>query len=228
MVLDEEAKATQEIAKVAGKITDAARETGGFIARYIGGSLEQGIGIFEDKLKYMRWERQVRLMQRADEFLRERGLEGPTRLVPMKIAIPLLQAASLEEDDDLQDIWARLLVNAADAGSGVEVKRAYISILEDFDPLEAKILQKNYSAPEKIRRFDGIYTRDLPDAIITEEIRGELEDKLPRHEVRLALRNLARLGCLETSLLWGGSSESSVYITQLGEGLIEACNKRES
>ncbi len=142
MVLDEEAKATQEIAKVAGKITDAARETGGFIARYIGGSLEQGIGIFEDKLKYMRWERQVRLMQRADEFLRERGLEGPTRLVPMKIAIPLLQAASLEEDDDLQDIWARLLVNAADAGSGVEVKRAYISILEDFDPLEAKILQK--------------------------------------------------------------------------------------
>jgi hypothetical protein len=72
MVLDEEAKATQEIAKVAGKITGAARETGGFIARYIGDSLEQGIGIFEDKLKHMRWERQVRLMQRADEFLRER------------------------------------------------------------------------------------------------------------------------------------------------------------
>ena len=108
--------------------------------KFIGGPLEQATGIFEDKLKYLRWERRVRLMQRAEVFLQESGLATPTRPIPMKFAIPLFQGASLEDDDELQDRWAVLLVNAANAASGIELKRAYVDILEQISPLEAKIL----------------------------------------------------------------------------------------
>ena len=111
--ISETAKAVQEVAKTTGKAIDAGEKFGGFISRYIAGSIEQGTGIFEDKLKYMRWERQVRLMQRAEQLLKETGLSQPTRAIPLKLAIPLLEAASLEDDDYLQDLWARLLVNAA-------------------------------------------------------------------------------------------------------------------
>src|SRR6266849_6281913 len=143
--MSDEAKATEEIAKTAGKVVDASRELGGFIARYVSGSLEQAMGIFEDKLKYLRWERQLRLMECATQLLAERGLSEPTRPVPLQFAIPLLQGASLEENDELQDRWVALLVNAADAATHVEVRRAFVSMLEDLTPLDALVLDKIYA-----------------------------------------------------------------------------------
>lgn len=116
--IHESAKAVQEIAKTTGKAIDAGEKFGVFISRFISGPLEQGMGIFEDKLKYMRWERQVRLMQRADQLMKEICLDKPTRSIPLKLAVPLLEAASLEDDDTLQDLWARLLVNAANSAAG--------------------------------------------------------------------------------------------------------------
>ena len=112
--VEETAKAAQEIAKTAGKVVEAGERFGAFISKYIRGPLEQGIGIFEDKLKYMRWERQLRLMQRANELIRISGSTAPSRPIPIKLAVPLLQAASMEDDDYLQDMWAKLLVNAAE------------------------------------------------------------------------------------------------------------------
>ena len=113
--VSETAKAVQEVAKTTGKAIDAGKEFGGFISRYIAGSIEQGMGIFEDKLKYIRWERQVRFMRRANQLMKQLGLTQPTRPIPLKLALPLFEAASLEDDDYLQDLWARLLVNAANA-----------------------------------------------------------------------------------------------------------------
>ena len=103
--VSETAKAVQEVAKATGKAIDVGQKFGGFISRYVAGPIEQGMGIFDDKLKYMRWERQVRLMQRAEQLLREAGLTQPTRAIPLKLAVPLLEAASLEDS-------LRLTVNA--------------------------------------------------------------------------------------------------------------------
>ncbi len=60
--MSEESKAIEEVAKTTGKAIDASRELGGFLSKYVGGSLEQAMGIVEDKLKYLRFERKVRLM----------------------------------------------------------------------------------------------------------------------------------------------------------------------
>ncbi|WP_162559899.1 hypothetical protein [Methylobacterium radiodurans] len=118
MAFDEEAKAVQEIAKASGKAIDASREAGGFIARFIEGPFAIASDIVQDRLRYARWERQQRLMVRAKEFLQEAGLTEPSRRLALNIAVPLLEAASLEENDELQDTWAKILVNAANADSG--------------------------------------------------------------------------------------------------------------
>ena len=195
--ITESAKAAQEIAKTTGKAVDAAREAGGFIARVISGPLEQGIGIFEDKLRYLRWERLVRLMQRESEVLKELGLQAPTRPVPLKIIIPLLQAASVEEDETLQDRWVNLLVNAANASCGIEIRRAYIVILEQISPLEAKILDVIYSVPFEQTQHEGIVTSSLPDSarVMREEDKKSPQPD-PSAEVMLALSNLERVDCL--------------------------------
>ena len=109
------------------KAMDMATKAGEFIAPLVKGTLEEGIGIFEDKLKYIRWERQIRLMERADSFMKARGIqvENP---IPLKLAIPLLEGAALEDDDDLQDRWAKLIVNSVRA-DGVELKRVDVNII---------------------------------------------------------------------------------------------------
>lgn len=226
----ESAKAAQEIAKASGKAIDASREAGGFIAKFISGPLEQGMGIFEDKLRYMRWERQVRLMQRASDLLKTLGLDGPTRPVSLKIAIPLLEAASLEDDDELQDRWVRLLVNAGNATSGVEIRRMHISVLEQLSPLEARILDAIYSLSFEEALHTGIVTSDLPDSAHIETKEDKEEDRPePSDEIKLALADLERVGCLRLGMTWGGGgSFTRINPTLLGKSFVDACRVKQT
>lgn len=223
--ITETAKAVQEVAKTTGKAIDAGEKFGGFISRYIAGSIEQGMGIFEDRLKYMRWERQVRLMQRAEQLLKEIGLSQPTRAVPLKLAIPLLEAASLEDDDYLQDLWARLLVNAANAGSHINLQRAYIEILEQITPMEALILQKIYLLPYEDMRHNGVELGKLPNEAVVGKSDGKvMELPEPSAEVQLALSNLSRLGCISIQRsMDGGEIYKKVNPTLLGKSFVDAC-----
>jgi hypothetical protein len=221
--VDEESKAIQEVAKATGKGIDAVREAGGFIAKYVAGPLEEGVGILHDRLKYVRWERQVRLMQRADQFLRDAGLNAPSRAVPLKVAIPLLQAATIEEDDSLQDRWAALLVNAANADSGVEVHRSFVEILGQITSFEARILDTIYSLSFEEARHAGITTDSLPDSarILAER---EHSTEQPSEQVALALGNLVRVGCVKVPGTWGGGETfTSVNPTLLGREFVRAC-----
>lgn len=222
--IQETAKATQEVAKTTGKAIGAAEKLGKFVSKYIAGPLEQGMGIVHDKLIYMRWERQQRYMVKAQEFLKELGLEEPSRPVPMQLAIPMLQGASLEESDEIQDRWAKLLVNAADAESGVTVTRNYITILEHLTPYEAKILDKIYSVPEE-QVLKGVWTTNLPDELIFEAPEGV--DMKPHRELELALANLNQLGVIDAHQSWGGTQMMAcVSQTVLGRSFINACRLR--
>lgn len=223
--LKESAKAIQEVAKTAGKAIDLSDRFGRFITRYIGASLEAAFGIFEDKLKYMRWERQVRLMQRANDFLSEEGFTQPTRAIPLKFAVPLLEAASLEDDDDLQDLWAKLIVNSAIETSGVIINRTFIDILERLSPMEAKILNVVYSIPYDDMHHHGVDTRNLPEsAKAFPEKSANIERVEPAEEVKLALANLDRLGCISVSRsMGGGQLFGTLNPTLLGKRFVEAC-----
>lgn len=234
MLSDEEAKAAKAVAETAGKAVDGAREFGGFISKYIKESLEQGVGIFADKLRYMRWERQHRLMQRADYFLKELGIEAPTRPVAMKIAIPLFQGASLEEDNELQDRWAKLLVNAADEKSGVNVARIYITILEHLSPYEALLLDKIYSVPKE-QIPDGMWTMKLPNEIIYEAPEGEgmkqheiiYQAPEAHEELEIALANLDQLGLITGYMTWDRTQMlRCISQTVLGHSFVNACKLR--
>jgi len=225
--ITETAKAAQEIAKASSKAIDAGSKFGGFIARFISGPLEQGVGIFEDKLKYMRWERQQRLMARAEKFMKEINLESPTRAIPLKIAVPLFQGASLEDNDDLQDIWARLLVNAANENSGIDMKRVYIDILERLTPLEAQILSVIYSLPFEEIQHKGVLTTELPykASPVVEKKEGLAE---PADEIKLAIASLSIIGCLNMAKTCGGGEVFAlVNPTVLGRNFLNACTLKK-
>lgn len=165
------------------------------------------------------------MIVRAQEFLHQRGLDLPTRTIPLKLALPLLEVASLEDDDAMRDRWAKLLVNWADANSGVEQNRVYAQILESIGPLEARILEVIFANPFD-RMKNGVRTDELPDASPPFDDKP-LQPTIPSKEIFLALSNLARLFCLSPANVFGGSTTFSIVVpTELGRAFVEAVTLR--
>lgn len=163
-------------------------------------------------------------MKKAQCFLDEVGLKEPNRALELKLAIPLLEAASMEDDDYLQDLWAKLLVNSGNKESNIVLTRSYIDILERITPLEAKILEKIYSIPpfEKIQHT-GVITKGLPEEIEIATIDNRKE-AIENDDLKLALANLARLGCIKVEpTVGGGEFFGIVNPTTLGKYFVEAC-----
>ncbi len=107
--MNEEAKAVQEVAKTTGKAIDAASRAGAFLSEFIREPLRERIGIITDNLKHRRWENMLDLQIRALRKLAELGIDPKPGRIPLDIGVPLLEAASLVEADDLRDRWANSL-----------------------------------------------------------------------------------------------------------------------
>jgi hypothetical protein len=74
----------------------------------------------------------------AAEMLSSAALE--IQPVPGRILIPLLQAASLEDDEMLRQKWAALLANAASSTDANKILPAFSEILRQLTPVQAQIL----------------------------------------------------------------------------------------
>lgn len=125
----------------------------------IAGPAAEEIGLtVQDHVRVFRLKRQIRLFERVKEMLAEANME-PGR-VPFKLLLPMVENASVEEDDDLQDRWAAMLANAAagdNRGSGVEP--VFPLILKELGIQEVKFLDELYE--EAIRK--GVKRRaELP------------------------------------------------------------------
>jgi hypothetical protein len=214
----------------------AVRSFGQFISPYVSATLKHAAGIVEDSLAYVRWERAQRYMLRAKEFAKKNDLPTPTRRLPLNVVVPLLQAATMEEDDDVQDMFARLLVNGSDQTRDVEAKRAYVSLLENFTSLEARIMRTLYGVPSE-QRGKSSYSQELPDRYVPYERtdRQIFSDSsrpenwgLPTAHVQEALWNLRRLGCLSfdwIDMMEDNAAEARlVSMTPLGIALMRACS----
>lgn len=214
------------LADVPGKAISLARDVGKFASRYLDGPLEQVSGLISDKLRYIRWERQQRLFLRAEEFLREQGLTSPTRRIPLSLGIPLLEGGSLEENDGLQDWWARLLANSASSSSGIEGHPIFASILQRLSPFDALVMEKIYS--KLGGGNEAVLTADLIAA--TESDSRTLDRAVSSGEaVLFAIESLGVLGCVANFSHWITMRPrwERVMGTRLGLALYRACTIRK-
>ena len=227
----ETARAIQESAKATGKAIDALQRVGGFFNRVFGGLVEDGIGIVADRVKYMRIEQAVRLGRKTEQILAQRGVET-TQSVPLKIGVPLIEQATLEDNDELHTLWANLLANAMDPSTASNISRVHVSLLKEMEPIDVHILSR--ITQEKLENF--------PDQPFSEvhfersKIAQGLETDITT--VELSLLNLMRLACVTPGIITGGISIGEhkigsykgtefVHLSELGMSLVFAANDRE-
>lgn len=214
------ADATKAVAETGGKVIDASTGLG----RIVKGPIEELVGIIHDRVKVVRWQRQLALIDKAEAIMKARQIQVPTRVLPLPFAVPLLGNAMLEENDELQETWARMLVNAGDASTDMELRTAYVEILRGMTAFDVKNLSALAVAtlallPDAPRAL-GVMKVLHPELFSP----GKAAPQVPP-ELAISLANLARLGC---AMPGGGLNGAVVFavmtVTQLGLALYKACS----
>jgi hypothetical protein len=145
--ITEGAKAAQEIARATGQGIAVVSGLGGWLDRIFGEAIGEAVRLhWTTKVRersiasaIYSWERLELLLHKTEQRLRERGVTQ-FRFVPPKIVLPLLQNATMENEDDLHSLWAALLATSLDA-DGAEVHRKFVTILSDLTSADAVVLK---------------------------------------------------------------------------------------
>lgn len=115
--------------------------TAGLVDKLLGPAATN-IGIQFGRLFEIRNERSEELLKAAQRKIED--LEIDVQRISARLYVALLNEASLEEDSDIQKIWADMLINAADKRQVNLVKDSFPSILSKLSSREIKFLQILY------------------------------------------------------------------------------------
>jgi hypothetical protein len=192
--------------RVAEEVTP---EVSKFIGTVVGSTQIEISDLLAEEIRSFRFKRQIRHVTKAMDQLDKAGLEAGK--VPLRTLAPLLEAASLEEDEGLSDRWASLLANAASGAT--EVPASFPYVLRELEPKHATVLDELYSlsmqmAPE-LRRRHGL------NGPRSAEIHG-----LTVPEFHFLVDNLVRLRLAEApSDKW----DEVLVLTEFGRAFVRAC-----
>jgi hypothetical protein len=197
------------------------------------------IGLSYADIKLIISEEQERIVEhvwnRAREVLREAGIQpGP---VPLKILVSLLQNASLEEDEALQERWANLLANAA-----TDVKRFrsfFPRALAQLGSVEARLLDfmndhavqgannASVTPAEDLKRHDFSVLHAAYRTIVKSTVPPYTKASMDElGEVLAVLNVLIAQGMVRTQGDYGGGPNHCSYrITSLGLEFVSACRQ---
>jgi hypothetical protein len=165
--------------------------------------------MLKDELRPYRAARQLQLAEKAVRLIQNSDMR--TRAVSPKVLIPILENGGLEDDEQLHDMWAALLANAADSRKA-EIPASFSEILRQISSKEARFLDSLYrTALNEAKKFQQ---RDsIQNLLVTiplgdhEQLRGEFISMFHKQsqpvsdavheEYSLIMDNLTRLHVLQ-------------------------------
>ena len=107
-------------------------------------SLEQAGLILADYIKGWRLSNLASILEKVDQKLEERGFDlKETTPIKLSVGLPIIERASCEDDEDLQELWANLIVSSATGEESGEFRlnATYVEILHQFSTLDCEVLK---------------------------------------------------------------------------------------
>ena len=200
------------VARVVEKIADPII---GLLQKVAGPAAEE-IGLtFKDAVHVYRVRRAYHLAEKFSRFCGQHRVQP--RRVPLNILLPVLDAASVEDDESLHTMWTNILCSAAIPGAKSQPYPAFIATLKQLSREEVVFYNALYddldrrrdeymvlSGREQVRTkfpeppdgYELVYLYLRANGYIQQA--GSPEEAHNRHEfeVDVAFENLARLGLL--------------------------------
>jgi hypothetical protein len=194
-VLSEVAKAEQEQQRTVQSGLDLVRRAGKFLGGVFGpASIELG-HLFGDQMKFWRFKNAVNILEKAQAIIDERGLK-PEQVNSLGFGegLLLLEAASMEEEESVQDMWARLMANAVDPQSATKPEKVYVDILKSLSGREVIFLDLLAKIEEEGTKFQSVAEIDA----FAKRMSALAETKwrqFSESECAISIQNLVRLRC---------------------------------
>jgi hypothetical protein len=180
-----------------------------------------------DSLRVWRLKRAVRLVQDVEQALLDAGLN--LKPVAPRLLFPILEAASLQDEEDMHQRWVALLTNAARTDYDEEVLPSFPDILKQLTSAEAQFLDRAYDAvenEEQERLQRGLpHIGDIP--MLDVPVNGETVASVSR----VHLTNIQRLGLLTAKVRFGyGGGETDIFsapnpvhLTEFDKAFVRVC-----
>lgn len=89
-----------------------------FLGKLIGPAFEEIGLLIQDPIRMWRFRNQVRILKKAEKICNRNNIAPKD--IPIKMLVPLLDTASLEDQEEMQDIWATLLSNLVDSDQNLK------------------------------------------------------------------------------------------------------------
>jgi len=229
---EEIAKAVQSVANFGGKALETSQKVGSFFGRVFKEPIAEVSGMVTDKLRFVRWQRLVAMSDEVNKILEERGVHE-TKSVPPKLALPIFEEGSLEQDPNLQHLWNHLLANAMDPRFNGELRYGFIDMIKNVTGIEAAILNNFYEILKQEGHVSNLSSiTDYP--LKKEQIMQIVGIDTSTYQV--SVFNLMRMQCIGPAILKGGvmmgsepvtiyKGTDAVVLTPLGVKFVEACIK---
>lgn len=170
----------------------------------------------------------ISVIKRVQNILDEAGLKPEERkAISLKLGLPIIENASLEEDPSLQELWANLLANALNPDHQEQARTVFIDIIKDLTAFDVLILNAYHCSKQPIIPRSGgetaVYTAEghklYPSAIVNNSL--------------AVLKSLGLLTDIAVSedVFLGNSGivhQDTVHLTPLGVLFVDACMKDAS
>lgn len=198
--------------------------------RTIAGPAAEEVGLLlKDKVRMYRYGNQLKMLAKAQKMAQDAGVSP--RSVPLRTLLPLLEAASLEDDDDLSTKWASLLVNAATTNSPHTIYPSFPHILTQLSPRDAKLLDAIYDTTCRSGSKPGVFAEvGASRKLIMQNMGMSAEefDVITDNLIRLGLCSGAaiKLDFVEPKdLMFQIKGKEVILLTQLGHEFVKACQQ---
>ena len=144
-----------------------------------------------DKLSWFRWNNAVKYLDKYNKLKKERHLDGIETPLPQKYLMDILNNAFMADENELQDLWVKLLVNWQDSSKKLDKRPIYINIIKSLTSTEAKILElvKNIiSGKSKDESISSVFYKESFIKLL----------KISNEDYELSMINLFKNGCFES------------------------------
>lgn len=155
----------------------------GFVDKLISPPAEEIGLLLKDGIAKWRFNNQVKTLVKAKSICEKHGVNP--RMISPKLLCPLLEYASLEDNEKLQDKWATLLANMVDSAQNVE-NHVFPYLLSQVSIQEFEILETTFEI--KIARVKSL-GKELEEYMGTkEQLLNELNSEIKTLELEINKR----------------------------------------
>lgn len=134
--------------------------------------------------------------EKAVKILKNRGITNKNQLrsITTKFGILYIEGASVEDQPELQKLWAQLLANAVDPNFKEELRSSYITTISDLNTLDAIILEQIHE--DNIRKPNKTFFPYTEDMYTNSDFKKNYQ-AISWESIEISFDNLRRLRLID-------------------------------